>query len=159
MIKPKAFTLVETLVAIGVLMIAIVGPFTEVEHALTASDVARDQLVGTSLAQEGLEYVLSIRDGNYLYNRANPLAIPQRWFVDGLDGQYGSDGNNDKTINMDCFAKTCYIVPKATMVTNSVSVLYVDTTTSIPPSYLYNQQSNGVATQFTRALNLCYMQN
>lgn len=62
----KGFTLVETMVAISILAIALVGPFTAVQSALTSSYVARDRLVASTLAQEGLEYVRSIRDNNYL---------------------------------------------------------------------------------------------
>ena len=81
----KAFTLVETLVAISIIMIAIAGPFQVIEHALASAQISRDELIGNSLAQEGVEYVRSVRDGNYLYNRANPGAIPQHWFMDGID--------------------------------------------------------------------------
>jgi Tfp pilus assembly protein PilV len=57
---------VETLVAITILVIAIVGPLYAVHKAIMASNVARDQLIATALAQEGLEYVRSVRDTNYL---------------------------------------------------------------------------------------------
>lgn len=64
------FTLIETLVAIAILTIAMVGPFYAVKTALSLSYVARDQLIASSLAQEGIEYVRSIRDNNYLNGRA-----------------------------------------------------------------------------------------
>lgn len=66
----KGFTLVETMVAIGVLAIALVGPFVAIRTALVASYVARDQLIASQLAQEGMEYIRSVRDGNYLNGRA-----------------------------------------------------------------------------------------
>jgi prepilin-type N-terminal cleavage/methylation domain-containing protein len=62
----RGFTLVETLVAIAILMIAIVGPYYSVQQAIMASNVARDQLIASSLAQEGAEYVYFLRDSNYL---------------------------------------------------------------------------------------------
>lgn len=65
----RGFTLVETMVAVTVLAAALVGPYTAVQNALTGSRVARDQLTGSALAQEGLEYIRSIRDNNYLNNR------------------------------------------------------------------------------------------
>ena len=64
----SAFTLVETLVAITILIVTIVGPLYAVHKSLAASYVARDKLIATSLAQEGVEYVRSIRDNNYLEN-------------------------------------------------------------------------------------------
>jgi Tfp pilus assembly protein PilV len=54
------------MVAISILAIALMGPFTAVQNALTSSYVARDRLIASTLAQEGLEYVRSVRDNNYL---------------------------------------------------------------------------------------------
>lgn len=62
----KGFTLVETLVAVTILTVAVVGPFTALQGALKNSFAARDQLVAASLAQEGVEYIRSVRDNNYL---------------------------------------------------------------------------------------------
>ena len=62
----KGFTLIETLVAITVLTLAVAGPFNALRGALVNSYIARDQLVATSLAQEGIEYIRSVRDANYL---------------------------------------------------------------------------------------------
>ncbi|MEJ0053932.1 MAG: hypothetical protein WDN10_04400 [bacterium] len=61
----KAFTLVETLVAVTILTIAIVGPYSSAQHSLIAALAARDQLTGSTLAEEGVEYVRSVRDSNY----------------------------------------------------------------------------------------------
>ena len=79
----RGFTLIETLVAISVLAIALVGPFTAIQNALMSSYTARDQLIASALAQEGLEYIRSIRDNNYLND--------QRPWMDGIDslGCYG----------------------------------------------------------------------
>lgn len=73
----KGFSLVETLVAITLLAVALVGPFIAVRNALTGSYIARDQLIASMLAQEGMEYLRSIRDNNY-------LASPQRDWLDGF---------------------------------------------------------------------------
>ncbi len=62
----KGFTLIETLVAVTVLSLAIAGPFQAIQGALKNSFVARDQLVAALLAQEGVEYIQSVRDSNYL---------------------------------------------------------------------------------------------
>lgn len=68
----RGFTLVETLVAIAILMISIVGPLYSVYQAVQSTYIARDQLIATSLAQEGIEYVRHNRDSTYLYNLAHP---------------------------------------------------------------------------------------
>jgi prepilin-type N-terminal cleavage/methylation domain len=77
----KGFTLVETLVAISILMISIAGPYYSVYKAVQTTYIARDKLIATALAQEGIEYVRNVRDSNYLYNVANPGAQ-----VDWLNG-------------------------------------------------------------------------
>ncbi len=58
------FTLVETLVAITVLMIAIAGPLVVASKGLTAALYARDQMIGTFLAQESMEVIKNTRDNN-----------------------------------------------------------------------------------------------
>lgn len=62
----SGFTLVETLVAIAILMIAIAGPLTVAEKGLSASIYARNQLMASYLAQEGIEYMRNIVDTNQL---------------------------------------------------------------------------------------------
>jgi len=62
----SGFTLVETLVAIAILMIAIAGPLTVAEKGLSASIYARDQLIGSYLAQDGMEYIKNMADTNQI---------------------------------------------------------------------------------------------
>ena len=82
------FTLVETMVAIAIISISIIGPLYSVQQGVVASYVSRDRLVASSLAQEGVEYIHAIRDNNFLYNIANS-ATPRSWLY-GLDGTGGS---------------------------------------------------------------------
>lgn len=56
------FTLVETLVAITILMIAVIVPLSIVANALQSSYFARDQITATYLAQDAIEYIRSLRD-------------------------------------------------------------------------------------------------
>lgn len=60
----KAFTIIETLVAITILMIAISGPLSSSFRALTASTAARDQMTANFLAQEAIEMVRNVKDNN-----------------------------------------------------------------------------------------------
>lgn len=61
----RGFTLVETLVAITILMIAVSVPFFSIQQAITVSNVSRDELIASSLAQEGVEYIYFLRNNNY----------------------------------------------------------------------------------------------
>lgn len=66
----KGFTLVETLVAITILLVAIVGPMTIASRGLQTAFFARDQIAAFYLAQEGVEYVRWVRDSNALQGNA-----------------------------------------------------------------------------------------
>jgi prepilin-type N-terminal cleavage/methylation domain-containing protein len=60
----EGFTLIETLVAVAILMIAIAGPLTIAEKALSASIYAKSEMTATYLAQDAIEYVKNIVDTN-----------------------------------------------------------------------------------------------
>ncbi len=60
------FTFVETLVAISILLLAIAAPLSLGSQGLSASRVARDQVIATYLAQEAIEFARNIRDANTL---------------------------------------------------------------------------------------------
>ncbi|MEK7184741.1 MAG: prepilin-type N-terminal cleavage/methylation domain-containing protein [Patescibacteria group bacterium] len=51
------FTIIETLVAITILMISIAGPLTIAQKGLTASIYARDQITASYLSQELMEKI------------------------------------------------------------------------------------------------------
>ena len=60
----RGFTIVETLVAITVLMMAIAGPLVVASDGLFGADAARDQTIGAYLAQESMESIKNIRDND-----------------------------------------------------------------------------------------------
>ncbi len=62
----KGFTLIETLVAITILLIAVVGPISLIGDALHKLYYAKDQMIAINLAQEGIEVVRQVRDTNML---------------------------------------------------------------------------------------------
>lgn len=55
----KGFSMVESLVAIAVLLIAIVGPLTIAINSIQYSNIAKDKLQATYLAQEQLELMVA----------------------------------------------------------------------------------------------------
>jgi prepilin-type N-terminal cleavage/methylation domain-containing protein len=92
------FSLVETIVAIAVMSIAIVGPITAAQRSLTAAKYSRDQMTAYFLAEEALEYVHYIRDVNAI-NNPNKIGC---WLSNGLN-QYDRNG---KLFGVDPTAKS-----------------------------------------------------
>ncbi|MCE9541610.1 prepilin-type N-terminal cleavage/methylation domain-containing protein [Candidatus Kaiserbacteria bacterium] len=77
----RGFTLIETLVAVSLLTVSIVAPMSLVSQSLAAATYSRDQVTAYSLAQEGIESVRSIRDGNIL---ENALLSAGKSLLDGI---------------------------------------------------------------------------
>lgn len=65
-ITSKGFTLLETLVAVAVLLAAIVGPVALIGHALSSGSFSKNSVIAHNLAQEGIELFRAIRDNNVL---------------------------------------------------------------------------------------------
>ena len=144
------FTLVETLVAVAIITLAMVGPFEAVQNALTASYIARDQAIATNLAQEGIEYVRNVRDSNYLYKLRNP-GSNRTWLYrfDGTNAIGGSGGVTCITAN------GCMVDP--TQDTTVVCPSGVCRPLNISSSYIYNQSAasgTNIATSFVRKVTL-----
>jgi len=66
-IHKKGFTLIETLVAITVLMIAIAGPLVVASKGLFGATLSKNYMIASYLAQESMEVVKNIKDNN-IYN-------------------------------------------------------------------------------------------
>lgn len=67
-VAPKlvcGFTLIETLVAISILLLSISAPLTIASRGLASSFFARDQITAFYLAQDAVEYVRNARDNNF----------------------------------------------------------------------------------------------
>ena len=62
----RSFTLIESVVAIFMLTVGTVGAFSLIQKTITFTAVTSSQLKAAYLAQEGIELVRNIRDGNYV---------------------------------------------------------------------------------------------
>ncbi len=58
----KGFTLVESLVAISIFSLSILGMMSVLSQNLTRGTYAKNKIIAAYLAQEGLEYVRNVRD-------------------------------------------------------------------------------------------------
>ena len=64
----SGFTIVETLVAITILMISIAGPLTVAHKGLLAANYAADQVTAAYLVQDMIEYIKNVKDNNIIRN-------------------------------------------------------------------------------------------
>jgi len=75
--QKKGFTLIETLVAIAILITSVIGPLSIAYQGVSLSLLARDQITASFLAQEGLEFVrFRIGTNNNLGEAGNGLIDP-----------------------------------------------------------------------------------
>lgn len=77
----KGLTLVESLVAISVLVIAVFGPMYIVSQAIRTAYLTRDQMTAFYLGQESIEFVRNVRDTNSL-----TLTDPLDWLAGIVSG-------------------------------------------------------------------------
>lgn len=62
----KGFTLIETLIAISILVLAVTGAFAAAQNGISSAIFSKDQIVAFYLAEEGVEGVRNVRDQNGL---------------------------------------------------------------------------------------------
>jgi Tfp pilus assembly protein PilV len=97
----KGFTLIETFVAITILLTAITGPLTIAAQGLRSVSIAQDQTVALFLAQDAIEYVRWVRDTNRLSGNG--------WLAN-LDNCASADG-----------AKTCFFDSRSAPSTSAIA--------------------------------------
>ena len=71
--QTKGFTLIETLVAVTIFMIAIIAIYTFIVQGLQSTFFASRYTIATYLSQDGIEYVKHVRNSNGLNDNAEWL--------------------------------------------------------------------------------------
>lgn len=64
--KNKGFTLIETLVAISIFTMSILGLLSILASGISNTNYAKQKMAATYLAQEGIEYARNVRDNKVL---------------------------------------------------------------------------------------------
>lgn len=77
------FTLIETIIAITVLVTTIVGPITLSVRSISAAIVSQNQITAFYLGQEALEYILNVRDSNLLQGEDWLNGLSPCWNTNG----------------------------------------------------------------------------
>lgn len=62
-----AFTLLETIIALTLIISAVTGPFTLATRSIFSAKFAKDKLTALNLAGEGIELVRAMRENNVLH--------------------------------------------------------------------------------------------
>src|SRR3989338_8038812 len=68
----KGFTIVESLVAITILVLVVTGVTSAIQTGISSYIFSKDQIIAFYLAQEGVEQIRNIRDENSLKNPQQP---------------------------------------------------------------------------------------
>lgn len=76
--REDGFTLLETIVALAVILAAVVGPITLITRGIFNFSFAKNKLIANNLAQEGLELMRLVRDNNVLCDSLNGASV-WRW--------------------------------------------------------------------------------
>ncbi len=132
----KGFTLVETLVAVAVLIMAVTGTLTAAQSGINSYIFSKNQIIAFNLTQEAMEQIRSMRDEN------------------GINGRNWLQGIASVNTDPCYFGKTCisdvtsYTLTSCSGGIGSCSVLKQDAITGF---YSY---SSGVATVFKREIQI-----
>jgi len=66
--KNSGFTLVETLIAVSIFSVSILALMVVLSQGISDTTYAKQKIIAAYLAQEGIEYLRSMRDTYVLYN-------------------------------------------------------------------------------------------
>ena len=135
------FTLIETVVALALIVGALAGPFTLATRGIFSARTAKNKLVALNLAQEGIEIIRQMRDTNVINDEdwrgldaiGNSKCNDPSACTNLHDGDYNVDVVNDS--------------PGASL-SNAIAPLRLD------DHGLYNRNS-GDPTLFTRTVSIC----
>ena len=87
----KSFTIIEVIVSITILTVGVLASVRLMNYFYAYNSISNSRLAAAYLAQEGIEIVKNIRDGNWLEGSV--------WNTNLGNGQYEGDYNSINTLN------------------------------------------------------------
>lgn len=105
----RGFTLIETFVAITILVIAVIGPLSLMIRGITDGNYAKNEVAAFYIAQEGLELVMNQRDANQFgISGAIPIYEGQEYpWLSGLNECIDDDGCRVSVADNDIEVEPC----------------------------------------------------
>ena len=139
----RGFTFIEAMVAISILTISITAPMSLATKSLSSAYYARDQIAAFHFAQEGVEAVRHIRDGNVLNNAlGTQINLLEGILTDG--DPFTIDALNDAT-------NPCPLSPDV------CPVLKTNNDPNASDTGLYGYASGWTNTKFTRSVRAKFL--
>jgi prepilin-type N-terminal cleavage/methylation domain-containing protein len=153
----SGFSLVETLVAITILLIVITGPLTLVSNSARSTNFANDQVMANFLAQEGLELVQSVRDDLLIPKFAIPSPGGNAWddfsntdpagpLDECLDGGCGLEQETDPTGEIK--------VSDCPVTDVSACRLYLNAAANQRAAYTHDNGGGNIESRYTRVITM-----
>lgn len=139
----RGFTLIETLVAISILLIGVSAAFSAAQSGLSSTNAIKDRLTAIFLAQEAMEMARNIKDQNLLAQNVSGINTDPDW-LSGLVGDDGCPGIDDIEEEGCDFN---FIAGGAVDFERVTDPLNVNTSTGF---YSYEQGAGIVQSKFTR---------
>lgn len=146
------FSLVETLVAITLLLLVMVGPLAITSRTASSATFASEQVVATFLAQEGLEIAQKAREDLVLNSTAFDGTRATAWadFV-STSGVYGPCvSSSGCRLELDSLGA---VVPPQSCATIANCQLYLNTATGTRSMYTHTG-TNATTTPYTRTIKI-----
>lgn len=138
-ISTSGFSLLEVIVATGIITMGLLGILSLVMQNMQAQTVNRDYLIASMLAQEGIELVRNIRDTN--------------WLETGMDWHDGIVGDGSYIIDYIDGADDVIDIGSEDDITDTPDVrLYFDGTAG--PDGYYSHDNTGRITPFFRIMRV-----
>lgn len=167
----SGFSLVETLVAITILLVVIVGPMTIISTSANSTSFASEQVVAFFLAQEGAELAQKARDDLILNgflpdseSNSNPAPYASFWAEFSDEGPTGTF-EDCFDLNVGCGLEISEnldgaIETPVTVCTGTRCQLRYDASaTNVRSRYTYVDSSNTTLTDYTRTIFFENMNN
>ena len=137
------FTLLETLVAISIFSVSLLGIMSVLASGVADTNYAKRKMTATYLAQEGIEYIRNMRDTLVLYDLPGGKT-GWKEFRDTIK----DCGNHGESV------KSCYFDDQNSIQScgnDSCPVLFYDSSTG-----KYNYSSSGESSGFIRTIQAKY---